>query len=187
MDGDQIFKRLFATGQPTRREFLAQTTALGISAAAAATLWSKRAQAAPKKGGHLRIATDGASTSDSLDATAFSDTFMINLGYSTRGNLTGVASDGSLAPGLAESWEASADASSWVFKLRKGVEFSNGKSLEVGDVVTSINAHLGEKSKSGAKGLLAGITGIKADGRTPCASTFPREAPTFPISWPTTI
>ena len=46
-----------------------------------------------------------------------------------RNSLTEVAANGQLAPELAESWEASPDAKSWHFKMRKGVEFHNGKSL----------------------------------------------------------
>ena len=46
--------------------------------------------------------------------------------------------NGSVAGELAESWEATPDAATWEFKLRKGVEFHNGKSLEAQDVVESV-------------------------------------------------
>jgi len=51
-------------------------------------------------------------------------------------------------PELAESWDPSPDAAQWTFKLRKGVEFHNGKTLEAEDVVFSINNHRGKDSKS---------------------------------------
>jgi peptide/nickel transport system substrate-binding protein len=43
-----------------------------------------------------------------------------------------------LEPGLAESWEASADGLSYTFKMRPGVKFSNGKPVTVDDAVFSL-------------------------------------------------
>jgi peptide/nickel transport system substrate-binding protein len=68
-------------------------------------------------------------------------------------------------PELAESWEASPDAKQWTFKLRKGVEFHNGKTMDADDVVYSINHHLGEESKSAAKALLKAIADIRKDDK----------------------
>ena len=65
-------------------------------------------------------------------------------------------------PELAESWDSTPDAKKWTFKLRKGIEFHNGKTMTAEDVVFSINHHLGEESKSAAKGYLKSITNIKA-------------------------
>ena len=76
-----------------------------------------------------------------------------------------MGSDGLLQPELAEELGASADASVWTFKIRSGVEFHNGKTLSVEDVVDSLNHHLGEDSKSAAKGILSGIDSVKADGK----------------------
>ncbi|NIU59581.1 MAG: peptide ABC transporter substrate-binding protein, partial [Phycisphaerae bacterium] len=56
---------------------------------------------------------------------------------------------GEAIPELAESWEASPDAAKWTFKLRKGVEFHNGKTMDAEDVVYSFNLHRGE-TKSAA-------------------------------------
>lgn len=41
-------------------------------------------------------------------------------------------------PGLAESWELSADGKVWTFKLRESVRFSNGDPLTVEDVIATI-------------------------------------------------
>ena len=74
---------------------------------------------------------------------------MINLQFGQlRNNLTEVAASGELVGELAESWEANADATQWVFNIRKGVEFHNGKTLDSQDVVDSLNHHLGEKPTS---------------------------------------
>jgi peptide/nickel transport system substrate-binding protein len=159
-------KRMLASGQISRREFLAQTTALGVTAALSTSLAAKAVKAAtPKKGGKLRIGIGAGATSDSLDPATYLDNYMQFVGFALRSNLTEVSNTGQLVPELAESWEASSDAATWTFKLRKGVEFHNGKTLDADDVIASINHHRGEDSKSAAKALLEAITDIKADGK----------------------
>ena len=71
-------------------------------------------------------------------------------------------------PELAESWEASADASVWRFKIRKGVTFHSGKPLTVEDVVASINFHRGEDSTSAAGPIVAADPGHHHRGRRHC-------------------
>jgi len=148
----------------SRREFMVGGSALGLSLLAFPALWPSKVNAAPVNGGHLRAGLAGASASNSLDATTFDDTFMISIGFSIRDNLIELGQDNLAKPALAESWEPSPDAAKWVFRLRKGVTFSNGKPLAAEDIIASINAHRGEKSKSGAKGLVSGIKDIKKDG-----------------------
>ncbi|MFV0473441.1 MAG: ABC transporter substrate-binding protein, partial [Pikeienuella sp.] len=82
-------------------------------------------------------------------------------------NLTEVAPSGEVIPELAESFEASADAKTWTFRLRDGIRFHGGQVLEAADVAASINHHRGENSSSSAKGIVAPI----ADIRTPDAKT----------------
>lgn len=150
----------------TRRKFLQGATVLGASLAAGSSLWASTifAAAAPNRGGHLKAGLAGGSTSDSLDPTTFSDTFMISVGFSVRDNLTELGQDNSIKPALAQSWETDSAAKIWRFTLRKGVQFSNGKPLTPEDVIVSINDHRGETSKSGAKALVEGVSSIKADG-----------------------
>ena len=133
---------------------------------AASMLVTKAEAATPKKGGRLRIGITGGATSDILDPGQILDSYMINVQFGQlRNGLTEVAPTGELIPELAESWEASADAKTWSFKIRQGVEFQNGKSLDSQDVVDSLNHHLGEASTSAAKGILGGIVSVKADGK----------------------
>jgi len=75
--------------------------------------------------------------------------------------LTEVAADGSIKGELAESWEASADAKVWTFKLRSGVTFHNGKAFGADDVIESLQMHVGEDSKSAAKPIVSAITEMK--------------------------
>ena len=157
--------KVLAAGARTRRDFMTRAAAMGVTIAAATTMWQRAARAAPVKGGHLRLGLAGGSTTDSLDPSPWSDTFMVMLGYAVRGNLVELMPDGSLRGEAADSWSANAGATVWTFKLRKGVEFSNGKPLTADDVVASLNFHRGDKSKSGAKGLFSAVTDIKADGK----------------------
>ncbi|MCI0429617.1 MAG: ABC transporter substrate-binding protein, partial [Rhodospirillales bacterium] len=69
---------------------------------------------------------------------------------------------GNVVPDLAESVEPSDDAKTWVFRLRKGATFHNGKEVTADDVVASYRHHMGADSKSAAKSLLEQISDIKA-------------------------
>ena len=51
-----------------------------------------------------------------------------------------------------------------MFKLRKGVEFHNGKSLTPEDVIHSVNRHRGEDSASASKSLFTQVKDIRKDG-----------------------
>ncbi len=106
----------------------------------------------------------GGSTTDSLDPATYTDAFMQLLGFGIRNYLTEVAADGTLIPELATEWEPQEDGAVWVFKLREGIEFHNGKTLDAEDVAASINHHRGEDSKSAAKSILDPIKDISADG-----------------------
>ena len=150
------------TGQISRREFLGRAAAIsaGIAFAGLPTL----AGATPKRGGKLRYGLGHGSTTDSLDPATFENNFMGTLGFTSHNHLAEVTATGELIPEVAESWEASPDAKKWVFKIRSGVEFHNGKSLTASDVVNSVNHHRGDDSKSAAKSLLKQIESIQADG-----------------------
>jgi peptide/nickel transport system substrate-binding protein len=89
---------------------------------------------------------------------------VVNQGQ-LRNNLVEIDNNAQAIPELAESWEPTPDAKKWVFKLRKGVEFHNGKTMDAEDVIYSINHHRGEDSKSAAKGIVDPIADIKADGK----------------------
>ena len=163
-DEIKFLQRMVVEGSLSRRKFLAAAMAMGVGSLAP-TLYSSAAMAAPKKGGRLRQGLTGGATSDVLDPGQILDSYMINLQFGQiRNNLTEVAASGELVGELAESWEANADATQWVFNIRQGVEFHNGKSLTAQDVVDSLNHHIGEKSGSAASGLLTGVESVKADG-----------------------
>ncbi len=114
---------------------------------------------AQTRGGKLTVGLGGANTSDSWDARTHSDIYMQAACHGCVFDcLTEVAADGSLVGELAESWEASADAKTWTFKLRSGVTFHNGKAFGADDVIESLNMHTAEDSKSAAKPIVASIS-----------------------------
>lgn len=172
---------LAAKGRMGRRDFIQFGLALGLSATAASTLFSKAVRAEPKKGGTFRIALGSGATTDTLDPATYPDTFNGLFGWgSLRSSLTEVAADGSIVGDVAESFEPGDGAKTWAFKLRKGIEFHNGKSVDADDVVASINHHRSEESKSAAKSLLADVTDVKADGKDTVIFTLKAGNADFP-------
>lgn len=55
--------------------------------------------------------------------------------------------DGKIVPKLAESWEMSADAQTWTFKLREGLMFHSGKPVTAKDVVADLNLDRGDTAQ----------------------------------------
>ena len=174
-------EKLLSQGKITRRDFLAQASALGLTAAIAPALFTSKALAAtPKKGGRFRIGLSGGATTDSLNPATLEDMMPQTINRSIRNGLVEINHKSEPIPELAESWEASPDAVQWTFKLRRGVEFHNGKSLEAEDVVDSINHHRGKDSKSAAKGLVDPVKDIKADGKYTVVFTLQEGNADFP-------
>ncbi len=159
-------EELLKVNKITRRQFITQTTALGLAAAVAPGLLAGTARASvPKKGGRMIIGCTGGSTTDSMNPATLTSNMNQNLNWQIRNNLVEIDHNFKPIPELAESWDSTPDAKTWRFKLRKGVEFHNGKPLTVEDVVFSLNHHRGEKSKSAAKAYLKDIERIKTDGK----------------------
>jgi peptide/nickel transport system substrate-binding protein len=179
----EYYSTLLTLGKISRREFMGRAAALGVTTALATSMAGKAVKAAePKQGGRLRQALTGGGTGDSLDPAQILDSYMINVSFGMlRNNLTEIAPDNSLTGELAESWEASDDAATWTFKLRQGVEFHNGKTLDANDVVASINHHRGETTKSAAKGIVEPVTDVKADGPDTVVFTLSGGSADFPF------
>jgi peptide/nickel transport system substrate-binding protein/oligopeptide transport system substrate-binding protein len=67
-----------------------------------------------------------------------------------------------LRPGLAESYEASADGLTYVFKLRQGVKFHNGRVMTAEDVKYSLDRVTNPKTQSPGAGFFGSIKGYDA-------------------------
>jgi len=142
----------------TRRNFLATGAAAGLLL----PLGMARAST-PRKGSEFRLAMAGGSSDNSLDPRAFTQQVQRVVGVAVCNQLVEILPDGSLIPELAESWDSS-DAITWVLKIREGISFHNGKSLDAEDVVYSINLHRGTDTTSGAASLFNAIVEIAATG-----------------------
>lgn len=148
-----------------RRSFLGRAGALGLSAAAANTMLSGAVMAQGAiKGGTLKVAVEGGSSTDSLDPALVTNSTGTLVNRLWGEPLVELAADGGLDMRLASEMEASADAVTWTFKIREGVTFSNGKALTADDVLATMERHAGEDSKSGALGILSGIKSMRTDG-----------------------
>jgi peptide/nickel transport system substrate-binding protein len=162
----KTLKQLLSQGKISRRDFIRLAAALGITSAFAGPLAATESLAAnPRKGGRFRMGLIGSSTSSTLDPSTNVQLMDQLIGRQLHSNLIEVSPEGKLIPELALSWEPSEKASKWVIKLRKDVEFHNGKTMDVEDVIYTINYHRDEKSKSVIKSLLNQIAEIKADGK----------------------
>ena len=159
--------RMHGAGALSRRELLARVSTLaaaGLVLPSALVSEAARAQT-PKKGGRLRMGLADASTSDNLDPAKTIGRVEAVTTQQLRNPLVELDHESKPTNSLAESWEATPDAKVWRFHLRRDVEFHNGKTLDTGDVLYSINYHRGEDSTSAAKTLLEQVVDLRADGK----------------------
>ncbi|MBY5977489.1 ABC transporter substrate-binding protein [Phaeobacter italicus] len=76
--------------------------------------------------------------------------------------LTRFMGDGSVVPGLAESWEISEDGLTYTFRLQDGVTFHDGTSMDAEDVKFSLDRARAEDSTNAQKALFADIASVDA-------------------------
>ena len=162
----------------TRRNALRLGAAVGALAATGLPAYS----ATPQRGGTLRVGKAHGSTTDVLDTGSYSNGFMTAHSFTYGNLLTEVGADGNIHPELAEGWEASTDAATWTFKLKRGVTFHDGREMTSADVIASINHHRGENNKSAAAPIVAPVVDIQApDAHTVVFSLAAGDAD-FPFS-----
>ncbi|PBB41250.1 peptide ABC transporter substrate-binding protein [Mesorhizobium sp. WSM3866] len=155
----------FAAGRLSRREFLGRAAALGASATFANSLLATATKAqTPKRGGVLKAGQSGGAATDSIDPALFSSV-PASFGKCWGEFLVALTAGGGLENRLAEEIGSSKDVKVWTFKIRRDVEFHNGKTVTAEDVVATLERHSNKETKSGALGILAGIESVKADGR----------------------
>src|SRR5258705_7605695 len=169
-------------GRISRREFMSRAAALGVTTALATTMLSQAGIGAePKKGGSAKFGLAQGATTDTMDPGNYQDTgTQVAFWGAMSNSLTEVDAKGNISGDLAETMEPSDDTKKWVFKLRKGLTFHNGKDVTANDVVASFMHHMGKDSKSAAKSLLESVSDIKADGKETAVFTLAGPNADFP-------
>lgn len=159
---------ILSKGGMTRRQAIKWLMAMGVSAITASgwvTRVNEAVAATPKYGGRIRVAGHSHSAKDTLDPSRFTLSTDYTRGFTFYNGLTRLDSKAQAHPELAASFEPNADATEWVFKLRKGVTFHDGKTLDADDVIYSIMRHKDPNVGSVAKSLADMISEAKADGK----------------------
>src|SRR5215475_15599325 len=125
------------TTELSRRTFLTTTSAVLVGAALGGLApRSEAAKRHAKRGGVLQFGT--------LNDTAGLDSHRHNQLHTSHPTaamytgLTDIDQQGNIVPGIAESWEPNQELTSWVFRLRKGVLFHNGREVDAEAVKLNI-------------------------------------------------
>jgi peptide/nickel transport system substrate-binding protein len=147
-----------------RRFLLGLSVATAVLAAAAVPAFAQ---------GTLRTAVG--TTLNQLDPskTTIGDEYIyVHLVFN---GLSRIDPDMTVKPDLAESWTASEDLKTWVFKLREGVKFHHGRVLDSEDVVATVKRILDPATGSRARSNLTMIESVEATG--PLEVTFKLNLP----------
>jgi len=105
-----------------------------VSGSAAHSLNSIGQNATPQRGGVLRFAQEQVST---LDPMALGDVYSATVAAQIHRGLLFYGTNLTPMPDLAESWTISRDGLDYVFRIRQGARFHNGRALTVQDVIFS--------------------------------------------------
>lgn len=128
----------------------------------------------PKRGGTLRAGITGGGDTDNIDPLmplSLMDFARVNQLYE---GLTYYDREAKLQNRLAEEFEPNKDATVWTIRVKKGIEFHNGKELTAEDVVHTFHVEMSEKKELYPNLLALDTAGIKAVDkytvRVPCKS-----------------
>jgi peptide/nickel transport system substrate-binding protein/oligopeptide transport system substrate-binding protein len=118
------------------------------------------AQETPKQGGDIVVTyKDDIATLDPAIGYDWVNWSLIKSLYSRLMDYTPGTPD--LVPSLAESFEVSPDGLTYTFKIRPGVQFSNGREVVASDVKYSIERAVNPKTQGPGAGFFGAIAGFE--------------------------
>src|SRR5215468_1079691 len=114
----------------SRRTFLTTTSAALVGAALGSglALRGEATQRQPQRGGVLQFGPH--LDTSGLDSHRHNQLHTSNPTAAMYTGLTDLDHQGNIVPGIAESWEPTQALTAWVFHLRKGVLFHNGREVD---------------------------------------------------------
>jgi peptide/nickel transport system substrate-binding protein len=128
----------------------------------------------PKRGGTLTVGlVNDAKTYDPIFSVQYTERYVLYLAFDT---LVTYGPDFSINPGLAESWETSADGKRIVFTLRSGVKFQDGTPFDAAAVKWNIDQRMDPQVKSPQRQVLTPIV-ASVDAVDPRHVAFNLHAP----------
>jgi peptide/nickel transport system substrate-binding protein len=129
MGGDVMHDEAKKKGtEQTRREFLATTALAGAALVAAPGSARAEKKRHPKRGGTVRFGT----RDDSVGLDTHRN-FIYFVSHPLSGLVSGLLDFNHKmepVPAIASEWDSSQDLKTWTFKLRRGVEFHNGQTID---------------------------------------------------------
>jgi peptide/nickel transport system substrate-binding protein len=167
-------------GRLSRRELIARATTLSLGTAGIATLL--RVYDGAAQGGEPVGSVTWALESDPVNLVPFGATSVSNNWGKEfmYDSLLEWDKDLNILPALAESYEVSPDATSYVFKLRPGVKFHNGKGLTAADVKYSIELAKDPPPPGIPFAFLDNVAAVEAVDELTVKITMSKPDPTIP-------
>ncbi|APZ44011.1 ABC transporter substrate-binding protein [Acidihalobacter ferrooxydans] len=144
----------YRAGTIDRRTFLKSAAMLGLGFAAGGALTAAPlAEAAEvKRGGTLRVAAPAAK---SIDPLKIDSAGAIAIVQQVGEYLVWAEADLKLRPVLATRWHSTDGGKTWVFELRKGVRFHDGREMTADDVVATFERLVDPNTASVARSQMS--------------------------------
>lgn len=163
----------------TRRSF---TGLIGGAALSTPSSLSKAQQSQPRRGGRVQVVLQETASSSLLDPTKIAS-WAVYFAYELVGaRLVNVDSHLQPIPALAESWEAAnGQVNDWIFRLRRGAEFHDGKSVSSQDVIYTINRLRDPTAQSPLRVLVDHVSDIVAEDAQTIRFKLARPDADFPL------
>ncbi|MDP9837089.1 peptide/nickel transport system substrate-binding protein [Neorhizobium huautlense] len=157
-----------------------RTVVMGMAATAMLPGISLAQSATPKPGGILKIShSTRIATLNVLNCSGPAEYPVVDMIYS---GLTRMGPDNKPMADLAERWEASADAKTFTYFLRKGITFHDGSPCTADDIVATFQAILNPDVPAAARAVLNMIDTIEAVDATTVRFNLKTPFADLPIS-----